>query len=84
LNRCIALLIADLPEKYSDILVRSELQEEKQQAIADKYQLSLVAVMSRIIRGRSQLKKRSQACCDFEFNEFGPQASCKSHCGCEK
>jgi len=84
LNRCIALLIADLPDKYSDILVRSELLEQKQQAIADQEQLSLTAVKSRIIRGREQLKKKLQACCDFEFNELGPQASCKSHCGCEK
>jgi len=84
LNRCLALLIADLPEKYSDILVRSELLEQKQQAIADQEQLSLTAVKSRIIRGREQLKKKLQACCDFEFDELGPQASCKSHCGCEK
>lgn len=84
LNRCIALLIADLPEKYSDILVRSELLEQKQQTIADQEQLSLAAVKSRIIRGREQLKKKLQACCDFEFDELGPQASCKSHCGCEK
>jgi len=84
LNRCIALLIADLPEKYSDILVRSELLEQKQQIIADQEKLSLAAVKSRIIRGRDQLKKKLQACCDFEFDELGPQASCKSHCGCEK
>ena len=84
LSRCLKILIADLPEQYNEILLSSELQEEKQQVIADQNQLSLSAVKSRILRGREQLKKKLQSCCDFEFNEFGAQAQCKNHCGCEK
>jgi len=84
LNRCIRILINDLPDKYNDIIMRSDLQGEKQQAIAQDYKLTLAAVKSRVIRGREQLRKKLQACCDFEFNEFGAEASCKNDCGCEK
>lgn len=82
LNTCIGILIADLPEQYRNILLASELEQEKQQSIAEKQQLSLTAVKSRIKRGRQQLKQKLQACCDFEFKENGPEAICKSQCGC--
>ena len=82
LNRCINILIADLPEQYRNILSSSELAQEKQQAIADQQQLSLAAVKSRIKRGRKQLKEKLDACCDFEFKANGPQATCKNQCGC--
>jgi len=84
LNRCIKLLIANLPDKYNDILMRNDLHGEKQQVIAKQHNLTVAAVKSRVIRGRAQLKSKLQACCDWEFNEQGPEASCKSNCGCEK
>lgn len=83
LNRCIRTLISDLPDDISSILFDSELQQSKQQNIADKHQLSLAAVKSRIKRGRVQLRSKLQACCDFEFKESGPEADCKNNCGCE-
>ncbi len=84
LSHCIKLLIADLPDKYSDIVLQSDLQGEKQQAIAKQHNLTVSAVKSRVIRGREQLKSKLQACCDWEFNEQGLETICKSHCGCEK
>ncbi|WOH37044.1 RNA polymerase sigma factor SigZ [Thalassotalea fonticola] len=83
LSRCIRTLISDLPDGISSILFDSELQQVKQQNIADKHQLSLAAVKSRIKRGRVQLRNKLQACCDFEFKESGPEADCKNNCGCE-
>jgi len=84
LNRCITLLITNLPDKYNDILMRNDLHGEKQQEIAKLHNLTIAAVKSRVIRGREQLKNKLQACCDWEFNELGLEASCKSNCGCEK
>jgi len=84
LNHCIKLLISSLPDKYNDILMRNDLHGEKQQAIAKQHNLTIAAVKSRVIRGREQLKIKLQACCDWEFNELGPEAACKSNCGCEK
>ncbi len=82
INRCISILIDDLPENIRSILIASELEQEKQQVIANQQHLSLPAVKSRIARGRKKLKNKLQACCDFEFNENGPKAHCKSYCGC--
>lgn len=84
LNFCVSTLIADLPEGVSEILMDSELEQYKQQSIADKYDLSLSAVKSRIRRGREQLKNKLQACCDFEFKEQGVDMECQNQCGCDK
>lgn len=82
LNRCINTLIQDLPAHVSNILIDSELQQLKQQQIADKYKLSLPAVKSRIKRGREQLKTKLQACCNFTFAVKGMDTECKNQCGC--
>ena len=83
LDRCIDILIKDLPENYSRVLDASELQGQKQQEISEQQGLSLPAVKSRIKRGRSQLKDKLQACCDFEFKEDGGVESfCRNNCGC--
>ena len=91
LNQCLATLINDLPDNVSAILKDSELEQMKQKDLAQKYNLSLSATKSRILRGRALLKKKLSACCDFQFwNEFGsdfgensPLAHCQNQCGCE-
>jgi len=84
LSSCLQLLIQDLPEKYRDIILENELQQQKQLVIAQKHQLTLSAVKSRIKRGRHQLKEKLRACCEFEFKENSIDLSCKTQCGCEK
>ncbi|KGJ90627.1 RNA polymerase sigma factor SigZ [Thalassotalea sp. ND16A] len=84
LNRCLRILIADLPENSRDILIDSELEQVQQKTIAKNNGLSLASVKSRIQRGRVQLKHKLQACCDFEFKEGGPELNCKNQCGCER
>lgn len=83
INQCLAILINDLPENVSALLKDSELEQMKQKDLAQKYQLSLPATKSRILRGRNLLKKKLSACCDFEFSENGPLAHCRNRCGCE-
>ncbi|NTS75852.1 sigma-70 family RNA polymerase sigma factor [Catenovulum sp. SM1970] len=83
LSRCLQILINDLPADTAPLLVASDLEQIKQQVIAKQYQLSLSATKSRIQRARSQLKDKLQQCCDFEFNEQGPQMHCKRQCGCQ-
>lgn len=82
LSRCILTLINQLPDDMSQILVDSELEQNKQKDIAQKYRLTLPATKSRIQRGRILLKKKLMACCEFEFNEDGPEAQCNNQCGC--
>ena len=83
LDKCIEILIKDLPGDYSKVLDASELQGLKQNKIAQQQGLSLPAVKSRIKRGRAQLKEKLQACCDFEFREDGGvESHCRNNCGC--
>ncbi len=83
LNRCVAILINDLPDNVSALLNDSELEQIKQKDLAHKYNLSLPATKARILRGRQLLKKKLSACCDFEFSENGPLSHCRNKCGCE-
>ncbi len=83
LSRCLHTLIDALPENVSALLIDSELEQIKQKDMAQKHQLSLAATKSRILRGRALLKKKLMACCEFEFNEHGPQPDCQNECGCQ-
>lgn len=83
LSRCISTLINQLPDNVSGILADSELEQIKQKDIAQKFELSLSATKSRIQRGRSLLKNKLTACCEFEFSEKGPEAQCNNQCGCD-
>ncbi len=82
LSACLSILINELPDDFNSIMHASELELIKQKNIAETHQLSLSATKSRILTGRKLLKKKLQVCCDFEFNENGPEANCKSDCGC--
>ena len=83
-SRCIEILIAELPEEQKAMLHDRELAGFKQQQVAEKYQLSLSAAKSRLIRGRQALKQKLMACCTFEFTESGIRHECKRQCGCQR
>lgn len=83
LERCIVMLIKDLGETFSPILLASEIQEHKHKDIAQSQQLSLSAVKSRVRRGRLLLREKLEACCNIEFNQQGIESDCKQQCGCE-
>ena len=82
-SRCLIILINELPQSVSELLIDSEIEQLKQKDIAQKYNISLSATKSRILRGRDLLKKKLSACCEFEFNEHGPEANCANSCGCQ-
>lgn len=82
LDRCIRILISDLPTNVSSILLKSELENIKQKDIAKNRNISLPALKSRLRRGRFLLKKKLLACCTIKFTENGVDATCKNKCGC--
>lgn len=82
-NQCMSILLDDLPDNISTLLKDSDLEEMKQKDLAKKYNLSLSATKSRILRGRALLKKKLSDCCEFEFSASGPLAHCKKQCGCQ-
>lgn len=82
-EKCLSHMIGDLPEKYREPMIRSELNGEKQKAVAEELQLSYSATKSRIQRGRELLKQSFKACCNVEINANGQVVSGDtemSHC----
>lgn len=67
----VAPLIRLLPEKYSTPLYLSDIQNLKQQEVAEKLSISLTAAKSRIQRGKKLLKELIMECVDVEVNTNG-------------
>ena len=61
----------DLDATTREVLRRFELENEPQQQIADALELSLSAVKARLLRGRAQMRRRLERCCEFEFDRSG-------------
>ena len=68
-------LIRHLPEKYATPLLLSELENMKQQEVAEKLNLSLTAAKSRIQRGKKMLRELIGECVHVDLDEKGrPEA----------
>jgi len=63
--------IKDLPPKYKEPLILSEIQGLNQKIIAEKLNLTLTATKSRIQRARKLLKDNFWECSSFEFDSYG-------------
>ncbi|MCQ3928916.1 MAG: RNA polymerase subunit sigma-24 [Chloroflexi bacterium] len=75
MNDCIRNLIHQLPEDYQTVLILSELEGIKNQAIADILGISLETVKIRLHRARAKLRHELEAHCEaywVEENEFVP------------
>ncbi|QEG23005.1 RNA polymerase sigma factor SigZ [Mariniblastus fucicola] len=60
-----------LPDKYREAVELYKLQGMSQQEIADRLNISLSGVKSRVQRGRSKLKDVLYDCCSFEHDRRG-------------
>jgi RNA polymerase sigma-70 factor (ECF subfamily) len=63
--------INQLPEKYRDVLILSEIEGIKYSTIADQTGLSLSGVKTRVQRGRALLREEFLNCCKFAFDSSG-------------
>ncbi len=73
MNRCIRGFVERLPENYHSVLVLSELEEMKNNEIAQILGITIGTVKIRLHRANDLLKKELQAHCEFsrdERNEF--------------
>lgn len=68
--------IEQLPDKYRQVLIKTELENRKYADVAAELGLSLPAVKSRVLRGREKLKEMLLECCHFEFDHYGGIADC--------
>lgn len=68
---CLRGIIKDLPKKYRDPLILSDIQGLKQAQIAERMHLSLSTVKSQIQRARKLVAQGFVDCCDFKMNTDG-------------
>lgn len=71
LEACLRPMIEQLPAKYRDALILSELEGKTQLEVSKEQQISLSGVKSRVQRGRSLLKGMMFECCQFETDHAG-------------
>ena len=71
IESCLEPMIQNLPDKYRQALVLSEIENLPQKAVAEIQGLSLSGAKSRIQRGRALLKEMMLDCCYFEFDQLG-------------
>ncbi len=64
-------IIENLPDKYREALLLSEIGGLSQKETAKKIGLSIPGTKSRIQRGRGLVKKMLMQCCHFEFDRRG-------------
>ena len=65
------LMVDNLPEKYRQALILTELEGMKQTELAQRLGLSTSGAKSRVQRGREMLRAELLACCRFEFDRRG-------------
>jgi len=71
LSHCMLPIIQALPENYRRVIELSDIEEKKQQDVADILGLSLSAVKSRVLRGRAMVRDSLAGCCTLFFNKRG-------------
>lgn len=69
MNACIRNVIEKLPEEYRTVILLRELEEFKNNEIAEILQVSLDTVKIRLHRARAKLKKELENLCCFYRNE---------------
>ena len=64
-------MIEQLPDKYREVLIRSDFEGQKYADIAAELEISVSGVKSRVQRARQMLKSLLLECCHFEFDRYG-------------
>lgn len=68
---CLQPMMTELPEKYRQALLLTDIQGLTQQQLADQLDLSLSGAKSRVQRAREKLKDVLLGCCHLEFDRLG-------------
>lgn len=71
LTECLSTILAGLPDEYSDILKKCDLEGVKQQVYANAHGLSLPAVKARLLRARHRMRSDMVRNCGVRFDHAG-------------
>ena len=64
-------IINELPDKYSEALILSEIKGVSQKELARKLGISYEGAKSRVQRGREMIKAKLMECCCFCVDKYG-------------
>ncbi|MGV6818092.1 MAG: sigma-70 family RNA polymerase sigma factor [Thiotrichales bacterium] len=70
-SQCLRPLIEELPHKYREVLLATQLGDQTMVAYAKKEGVSVSAIKSRAARGRQKLGAELLNCCDIELSRHG-------------
>jgi RNA polymerase sigma-70 factor (ECF subfamily) len=86
LEPTVRTFLKDLPPIYREALVLTDFKGMSQKSLAERLNLSVSAVKSRVQRARKMLKDLFLECCHFEFDKFGSVIDyhpvCCQKCAC--
>ncbi|MCV6628359.1 MAG: sigma-70 family RNA polymerase sigma factor [Flavobacteriaceae bacterium] len=68
---CMQGILNQMPEKYATPLRMVSMEGLKQQQIAERMNLPLTTVKTRILRAKKMLAQGYIDCCDFRYNDKG-------------
>lgn len=66
---CLDPLIKELPKKYRDVIMLSDIQGKKQGEVAEELGITLTNAKSRIRRGRKLLQQGYINCCNYTLKD---------------
>ncbi|MDF2923942.1 MAG: polymerase, sigma-24 subunit, subfamily [Paenibacillaceae bacterium] len=71
LSRCVLEMINQMPDKYREALIMTEMYGMTQKELSIKLGISLPAAKSRVLRAREYMKNMILDCCELEFDRQG-------------
>jgi RNA polymerase sigma-70 factor (ECF subfamily) len=71
LARCVSLFVAALPSPYREAVTLVELEGLTAREAADMVGISVAGMKSRVQRGRAQLRRMFDACCEIALDARG-------------
>ena len=76
LAECVALFVARLPSPYREAVTLTELQGLSQKDAAELLEISLSGMKSRVQRGRQQIRRMFEECCEISTDGRGRVVEC--------
>ena len=73
---CLMKLMEKVPQPYREAVQLADLEQIPQKELAQKFNISLSGMKSRIQRGREKYKKVLEDTCEIEHDVFGNIISC--------
>ncbi len=80
--RSVRGVVEQLPAKYRDVLMLTELEQLSYADVGIRLGISLAAVKSRVLRGRVKLREAFERCCRIALDRRGALISCERRSAC--